>query len=384
MSLLVSRSEVLRLRLRSQGLTQPTHTEQTTEDPVTSAVARMLALQGQDFAGVQWSIGQRAPGSRQPDVHRAFDSGALVRSWPLRGTLHVINARDLLWVLALTGASTLARAARREHDLGIDAATLDSARRVATRELHDHGPSSRQHLLTSFQRNSIGTDGQRGYHLLWHLAVEGTIVFGPVRGGAQLIALTDDWIRQHRVLDRDVATREVVRRYLAGRGPAAVPDIAWWSGLPVRSVRAALADLAAELTAFEYDGTPLWASTEALDAAATLSVRPVVALPGFDELLLGYSARDATLAPAHAALVFPGANGVFRPTVVVRGQVAGLWSRRTTTRRTMITFTPFDRPFPSRAHAALRSEAAAYGAFHGVDAPCEVAEPVHPEDGGTT
>lgn len=381
MPLVVTRSEVLRLRLRSQGLTQPSHSPPPADDPVTVAVARLLALQGQDFAGVQWSIGQRAPGSRQPDVHRAFDSGALVRSWPFRGTLHVIEAENLPWVLALTGGSILARATKREHDLGIDAAALDQARRVATRELHDHGPTSRQHLLASFQRNGIETEGQRGYHLLWHLAVESTIVFGPVRGGQQLLALTDDWIRQHRRLDRDDAARETVLRYLAGRGPAGVADIAWWSGLPVRTVRTVLDDAAASLTRFEYDGTPVWASTEALDGTAALAERPVLALPGFDELLLGYSARDAMLAPEHAPLVVPTANGLFRPTVVLRGKVAGLWSRRTTSKRTSITFSPLTRPFPARAHAALRAEAAAYGRFHGVEVECEVVGTARPDDG---
>jgi hypothetical protein len=58
-------------------------------------VERMLAFQAQDFAGALWSIGLRSTGSTEAAVLAALASGEIVRSWPMRGTLHIVPACEL-------------------------------------------------------------------------------------------------------------------------------------------------------------------------------------------------------------------------------------------------------------------------------------------------
>jgi len=65
------------------------------------AVRWMLALQGQDFAGVRWSVGLRHVDATDARISAALDAGEIVRSWPLRGTLHLVPAEDLGWMLRL-------------------------------------------------------------------------------------------------------------------------------------------------------------------------------------------------------------------------------------------------------------------------------------------
>ena len=64
-------------------------------------VRSMLAVQGQDLPGARWSIGLRGLRLTDHEVGSAFDAHDIVRSWPMRGTLHVVAAEDIGWMLAL-------------------------------------------------------------------------------------------------------------------------------------------------------------------------------------------------------------------------------------------------------------------------------------------
>ncbi|MCB1039478.1 MAG: winged helix DNA-binding domain-containing protein, partial [Acidimicrobiales bacterium] len=57
------------------------------------------AMQGQDLASLQWSFGARWPGSTVADVDAAFERGEILRTWPMRGTIHAVAAEDARWML---------------------------------------------------------------------------------------------------------------------------------------------------------------------------------------------------------------------------------------------------------------------------------------------
>jgi hypothetical protein len=369
----VRTTELLRWRLRSQGLV---HAGGGAVRSVADTADRLFALQGQDLPGVLWSLGLRS-GARRSAVVAAFDSGQLVRSWPLRGTLHVIAARDLPWVLALTGRRTLASAAKRHRDLGLDDGTVEKARTIAVEALRGGRSLSRRRLFDAFAQHGISTESQRGSHLLWSLCLTGTLVLGPFDGDEQHIVLLDEWVRRPRTLVRDEALVEIVVRYLAGRGPATETDLASWTKLPLGDVRQGLAGAGDEVVRLECRGTTYLAHGPTLEALSAARPRPVLLLPGFDELLLGYADRSASLAEVHAPATVPGSNGMFKATVVSRGRVVGLWSRRTTGKKTTVTVAPFDPPFPASVLAGLHREVTAYGRY--LDHPTELNIPVaHP------
>lgn len=320
---MLTRADVRALRLRAQGLAGE-RDGAAVDRGAPGVVDRLFAMQGQDLPGVLWSLGLRSVDDDRDAVRAAFDAGLLVRSWPFRGTLHVIAAVDLPWVLAITAPRMLAARVRRRRELEIDDAVLERARAVSVRATADGARVARAGLMAEFDEAGIDTTGQRGYHLISHLATEGVIAFGPFDGAEQLIVNLADWVSRPRALDPDEGTREIVRRYLRGRGPSTVADLAWWSGLPVRAVRSAAADLGDDVAVVDADGVEQLVWTSLLDGG-TAAGRPVLALPGFDELLLGYADRSATLARDHAASIVPGGNGVFRRTLVQRGQVVGTW-----------------------------------------------------------
>ena len=81
-------------------------------------VRSMLAMQGQDLAGARWSVGLRGHGLTDHEVGAAFDAGDIVRSWPMRGTLHVVAAEDIGWMLELMAPRVIAATATRRAQLG--------------------------------------------------------------------------------------------------------------------------------------------------------------------------------------------------------------------------------------------------------------------------
>ncbi|MDK3258214.1 winged helix DNA-binding domain-containing protein [Blastococcus capsensis] len=296
-------------------------------DDVPAAVRRMTAVQGQDFPGAVTSVALRTAGRRRADVLAALDSGAVVRSWPMRGTLHLLAAEDLPWMLELLGPRALAGLAGRRAHLGLTDADAERARELAVAALSGGRQLSRAALLAVLDDGGVSVTGQRGYHLLWFLAQTGTLCLGPTADGDQLFVLLAEWVREPRRLTRDDALAELALRYFRGHGPATVRDLARWAGGTVRDVRAGVAAVRDALACLQVDGAEYFLDPETPDryAAHREQAREPLVLPGFDEYVLGYGDRRAILDPEFADRIVPGGNGVFRPTVVLDGRITGTW-----------------------------------------------------------
>ena len=322
MAIDVSAREVLRLRLRTQRI------EGSTSTSVAGTVRHLLATQAQDFAQSLWAVGLRTPGATRGDVLAALESGEVVRTLPMRGTLHLIPAEDLRWMLAVTSARMLRAASTRFRDLALDQATLDRAEKLVARELAGGGSATRDEFMKLLERNGISAEGQRGYHVIFFLSQRRLICWGPPRGTQQALVLVDEWISKSREFDRGESLREFALRYFAGHGPATVRDFAWWTKLTLTDARAATAAASGALTELTLNGVSYWIATSELDAAAaSKGTAAVHALPGFDEYLLGYQDRSLALADEHSDRIVPGKNGIFLPLIVARGEVIGTWRR---------------------------------------------------------
>ncbi len=325
----------------------------------------MLAMQAQDFSAAKWAVGVRGPGMTAADVDSALSDGTIVRSWPLRGTLHMTAAEDLPWILALTSARTIASAATRHAGLGLDSKTFGHATEIVQRHLVRGHALTREELLTEFQQAGIETSGQRGYHILWRLAQDGTICFGPPRGKQQTFVLLGDWVKHPLRYDREEALGELARRYFDGHGPATERDLAWWAKLTLKDARIGIAIAHRHLAEITIGGERYLMAAEAEERLSHVTVaRQVVLLPGFDEYLLGYADRSAVLAAQHSQRIVPGGNGVFAPMLVVNGRVAGTWRRRAGRDESMLQVEPFE-PLSRDAAKKLDHAAGDYGRFLG-------------------
>jgi hypothetical protein len=355
--------DVPRLRLASQQLAGP-----GLGDPA-AVVVGLVAVQAQDYLGALWAVGVRLRRAVEADVERALAERTIVRTWPMRGTLHFVAAADVRWLLALLTPRVVARnAARLERDFGLREADYGKAREVLTRALEGGRELTRGALYETLEAAGIASVGQRGLHIVWRLAQEGLLCFAARRGKQQTFVLLDEWIPESRRLEREEALGELARRYFAGHGPATGQDFAWWSGLAAADARTALELAAPRLASETVDGRTYWLDPSS-PAPSPGGMPPVILLPAFDEYAVAYKDRRDVLAPEDGRRVASG-NGIFYPTIVAGGRIVGTWKRGLAKRSVTITPNLF-RPLQVTERQALARAAERYGAFLGLPAVLE-------------
>ena len=314
---------IRRDRLRSHRLSAPAAT-------LGEAASHMLATQGQEFWGGRWALAARTAGSPTiRDVDAAFERGEIVRSWTMRGTIHVIPARDLVWVLGLTGERQSRQAAAVRRAEAIDEAELERAERLAREALRGGNRVTRKELFAVFEAGGVSTARQRGYHLLVALSLRGVVCQGPVvprEGGPtreQYVVLIEEWVTDAATPVDPLA--EYFVRYIGSHGPAGARDFAWWSGLPLGVARAAAEQASDRVTVVGDEPEPQYrvaAPAPPADPAAPA----VVALPPFEEYYLSYADRTVPCAPEFLRAIGPSMNGIVRPIIVARGEAIGVWT----------------------------------------------------------
>ncbi len=262
--LVITEDEARRLRLQSLLLTPSPHVVDATADPGT-IVEWFGAMQAQDVASGHWSFGVRLPGSTNADIDRATDARRIVRTWPMRGTIHFVPPADVRWMLELTGTRMMRGVEKRWQILDLDRQTVEGAAEAVGSTLAD-GPLTRAQILASLQAQGIDASGQRGYHLLWYASQTGVSVIGPQQGKEQTFALASDWLPPQRELDRDQALRTLAERFFRSHGPAARTDFTGWTGLTATDTKAAVATLGEELAEVAVGERTLLCSAAALDA----------------------------------------------------------------------------------------------------------------------
>lgn len=291
--------------------------EPALRDPVAVA-QRLLAIQGQDPRGARLAIRARTSGCSAGDVDRALTKErTLLITWLNRGTLHLVRSEDYPWLHALTAPSLLTATARRLAQEGVTPRAAQRGVAVIERSLLQDGPLTRRQLAERIDAAGVRTQGQALVHILVLASLRGLIVRGPMLGAHHAYALVRDWLPTPPPIDRSRALAELARRYLHGHGPADERDLAKWSGLPLRDVRAGLNAIAPQLSR-RPDGL--------FDLAARAKTSPELPPPrllgAFDPLLLGWRSREDILGP-HRSLVTT--NGLFRPFLLLRGRAAGTW-----------------------------------------------------------
>ncbi|KOX13458.1 hypothetical protein ADK66_04505 [Micromonospora sp. NRRL B-16802] len=360
------------LALRMTSLLLRPHPS-TRPGSVAAVVEWFGAMQAQDLASGLWSLGARLPGRSMADVQAALERREALRTWPMRGTVHLVPPADARWMLELTGVRSLAGLATRRARLGLTDDDAERAVDVLGAALAGGGRLTRAQCLATLRAAGVATDGQRGYHLLWYSSVRGVTCVAPNVGTEQTFALLDEWAPAPRRPERDEALAMLAHRYVRGHGPVTAREFAGWSGLTLTDARRGLA--AAEgLGTVRVDGEPMHVDAALVDAAlagpvaadeAGSSLDDVLVLPGFDEYLLGYRDRTLMLDPAHQPAVVPGNNGIFQATVVRAGRVVGVWKRKIGRTAVTVTIQPL-ATLDAAARAGVERALGRYADFLGL------------------
>ena len=351
----LSEGQVRFLRLRAQRLDR--RSPESAAD-VAGIAKEMCGLQAQDLAAAALAVRARSTGLAARDVDRArVDERSVVRTWCMRGTLHLLATEDLGWLLPLLGPVFIRESERRYAELGLDESTRANSTRALRGVLESYGPLTRAEIVQRLAALGVALEGQAVPHLLRYAALVGTICLGPDRHGEPTYVILRDWVNCGPALAPDEAPAVLAQRYLFAYGPAAPDDLAAWSGLPMSVVRTAWQRIAGQLLRVECAGRPVWLLASRagwLDEVPPRS-RLVSLLPSFDAYLLGYRDRDLVVAPEHARRIHPG-GGWLSPTLLVDGSAAGVWKANRQRDHLEVAIEPF-RDLPEDAKQGLEAEA---------------------------
>ncbi|WP_162292956.1 winged helix DNA-binding domain-containing protein [Actinophytocola xinjiangensis] len=311
------------------------------------AVARVVGVQAQDLRASRLAVRVRTVGLTSADVDVAVRERAVVRTWAMRGTLHMVDAADYFWVNDALGAYFAQRGAGRRRQLGLDDALLERA--AGRLEVELRKPLTRPELVERLEL-PIDPTGQAPAHLLAWAANVGLVCRGPEGPGDEpTYVLVREWLGPRPDVRDSLVT--LARRYLAAYGPATAEDLAAWSGLPVTRVRPGLDAVGVRTADGVYatgdDRTPLD------DGSSRVRL-----LGHFDAYLLGYRGRDLAV-PAELRRRVQTGGGFVMPTVLVDGQVVGTWRPVSTKNGLLIDVT-------GETPGGIGNEVADIGRFLGV------------------
>jgi hypothetical protein len=296
-----------------------------------ATVRALFGLQAQDRAAALLAVRARSqPGGLTAGALDARTD--LVRTWAMRGTLHVLAAEDLPTALAVFGPLNLKRGRRRLTQLGLPPDVAERSTALAAAIVREHGPLDRHELAARLRDRgvAVAAEGQAPIHVVARAAHAGVLIevgngrYGPLDIGPPP--------------DRHEALAEVARRYAAAHAPATAADFAAWSGLPAGDVKTA------------------WQGAESRVDGEEGGIR---LLPAFDEWLLGWASRDPILPADHAKRVTPG-GGIIRPVAIADGRIFATWRLDRAKRR--VELDPFGRVTKAK-RAGVEAEVEAIGAF---------------------
>lgn len=331
---LMAPRDIIQLRLSNQLLAGNTYTNPS------DVVKHMCAMQAQDYLGSLWAVALRTENSSEEDIELAIAGKKIVRTWPMRGTLHYVAPEDVRWLLKLTASRILKGQTKRLlREFEIDEQVLSICRRVLITNLQDGKQLARNDVYRVLEEKGIPATGQRGLHIIWYLAHEGLLCFGPRIGKQPSFVLLDEWIPQSRELSAEEALAELIYRYFSTRGPATMADFIWWTGLNKTLATTALQLAKHGLENFKIGEKEYWMSTN--QPVAKSREKNYHLLPPFDEYLIAYADRSLMLGEFNIKDIVPYSNGMFFPVMAENGMILGTWKRTKNKNSVKVEFSPF-------------------------------------------
>lgn len=314
------------------------------------------AIQGQDYPGAKWAVSLRLPGSTDADLEQIITQKKIFRTWLMRGTLHLVTAEDIRWMLEVLSPRIIKSNQRRYRELKLDKNTLNHSNQILKNAVNDDRELNRKELINILQKKGISTEGQRAAYMLQRASLEGFICQCGVQRDIP-IYMSMDSVPQTKILKHDDALAELARRYFTSRGPATINDYIWWSGLLAADARAGLEAIESDLIHETVDSQKYWY----LEKQNTVYDTGLLAhlLPTYDEYLFGYRDRSAAIdSPAKIKL-----SNRYRSTIAINGQIIGTW-RRTFKKDQVIIKQELFKTISEEEIDILNQAKLRYGEFH--------------------
>ncbi len=282
----------------------------------------MGAMQAQDYNMAKWAAGIRLPGSSEQMIEAALEKADVVRTHLMRPTWHLVSSENIYWMLALTAPQIITGLKSRHRDLELDESIFKKTHEVLRKVLAAGNHLTRDELTVAIEKAKIPVDSSRMNHILLRGELDGIICNGIKKGKKISYALLQERVKPKKILSIDEALIKLATLYFTSHGPATLQDFVWWSGLNVSQARKGMEAIKPTFISEKINEQVYLFSSN----TKTIKQDSIFLLPAYDEFLISYRDRKASLPFEHLTKTVSD-NGIFRPIVVVNGQVVGLWTR---------------------------------------------------------
>jgi hypothetical protein len=336
---------------------------------VVQAIEHLVGLQAQAPFPPYYGLHSRLDGFRPGDLAALITDRSAVRIALMRGTIHLVSARDCLPLRRLVQPviERGMRGAFGKQLAGVDTGALAAA----GRDLVESEPMTFSQLGQALAARwpdhppAALAQGVRTFVPL--VQVPPRAVWG--QAGQSLHTSAEHWLGQrgqpgqgsepvHPVRPASPAQlAQLVTRYLGAFGPATVRDVQAWSGLT--GLKAVLEQLRPSLVTFrDEQGAELFDLPTAPRPGGDVPA-PVRLVAEFDNLVLSHADRSRVISPEDTRRLYT-INGVIPGPVLVDGFVAGMWRLARSRDAATLTIELFG---PMRERDALVAEAERVLAF---------------------
>ena len=360
---------------RERRLTRSHLVKPAPKSRLVDVVRDVCGLQAQLLSAAELAISARVAGVTQESVRDAlWKKKTLVRSWTVRGTIHVVPSEDFrLWMAAL-GTDRYWESREWLEREGISAKEASAIFDTVEGALSEKG-STRAEIAEAVV-SRLGERFRPKIASMWGdllgpLMYMGEMCFGPTVGPNVTFVSAHRWLGKPRHIDPGEAWRELVRRFLRAYGPTTVDGAARWFGLQPAAIRPLLRSLDPEAVEVTVEGRKAW--TLSRDRAAPS--RPgssVRLLAQYDAYVIGSHPRDTitderarTQIRSYKRGQWEGVVGV--PVLLVDGIVSGVWERRERGGRIEIGVRPSVK-LTAVQRTAIDAEVVRIGRFFGREA----------------
>ncbi len=287
-------------------------------------VKHLGAMQAQDYAMAKWAIGSRCD-AFEKEIEEAVNSAKIIRTHILRPTWHFVSSEDIYWMLDLSAPQVKRFTASAGKKYGYDAKKLDQTNSKIEKLLAGNNHLTRDEIMQELNIKKTSNEDFLSAALMMNAELDGLVCNGKMKGKQITYALLEERVAKPKTkLTKEEGLAKLALRYFESHGPATLLDFSWWSGFPPTICQQTINATKLRLSSVEIDGQIYWFGT---DYSFENDFRESVHfLPAFDEILISYKTREASILIEHQSKAFTN-NGIFKPVILENGKVIGTWKR---------------------------------------------------------
>lgn len=339
------------------------------QDALVEMTSRLYGIHAQVMSAAELALGARIEGLAPADVQSAlWQDRTLVKTWAMRGTLHLLSAGDLSLHAAARTIDPRGWIDFESHGISEQEAQIFLE---TVPEVLSDVPMTREQLAAAVtEQLELPALGELIAASGWGtplklFAFRGDLCFGPNQGQNVTFVNARKWLGQWESVDSEVAFQEIARRYLRAYGPLTPRNFArWWNEGRVNVAKKLFKQIEDELELVDVEGWQAWALRSTIEPMQQATVSGVVRLlPLFDAYVLDIGRMGEPILPKqHWKQVFRQ-GGWTTAVVLVDGLIKGVWEYKLQDSQTTITVEMFAPPPSKLIQKGIEAEVARLGAF---------------------